>query len=262
MGFISNLLIVGFLMLCLCKNQAQPNQSIKEPNNQIFGQWKYVHHLWHPLGRLSTEQLEILKQGVLKVNKERVYFEGADFLDTCSVSSIKINKLFDKENEWEYSWYEDGEQFLLRPKDVGPLIYRYTKEELSRMDKITLTNEYCHFSYFYFTQDTLIMDLEGLTLFMTKVPFETKSFAGAGNATKELELTGKETELKLSYEFYKEADQLTVEDQNGNQLFSTGMETTEEVKKTEVPLSNVTKLVFKVKADKPSSKWKFTAELY
>lgn len=176
MRFISNILIIGLLMLYSCKNQAQPDQFTKKSFSQIYGQWKYVDYDWHQYGKLTREQVNSLKHSLLKIDRDKAYFENIGFVDTCSFSSssVRINKLFAKSNTWEYSWYKDGEQFLLRPKDVGPLIYRYTKEELGKMDKIELGCEY-GVSILYMNQDTLILNyLGGITLFMTKVSLTDK----------------------------------------------------------------------------------------
>jgi hypothetical protein len=260
MAYINNILIVGLLMLCSCKNQAQPYQLSKEPYNIVYGQWKHVYHEWHQYGKLNTVQVDSLKHVLFKIGKDKAYFENISFIDTCSFSTsdIKISKLFDKANKWEYSWYEDGEQFLLRPKDVGPLIYRYTKEELSEINKIELGCEY-GVGILYLKQDTLILNyIGGVTLFMTKQPYAFESYTGTGSITKELKLTGKETTLKLSYEFYKEADELIVYDQNGKELDRTGMQaTTKEVTET-INIYDVTKLVFKIESKEANSKWKFS----
>lgn len=264
MGNTSSLLFIVLLMLSSCKNQAQV--LIKNSDNsinQIYGQWELKEDLWKQYTKYTKKQIDSLRTTVLKISKDKIYFENISFLDSCSFSSsdIKLTKLFDKEN-YEYSWYEGGEKFLLRPKDVGPLIYRYSKEELSKIDKVELGCEY-GLSILYLKEDTLILNyVGGVTLFMTKVPFAKKSFIGSGKSTEELVLTGEETSLKLSYDFLTEADQLIIEDEKGNELFSTGMTVTKGVKKSEIPLLNVSKLVFKVKSSKSSSKWKFTAKLY
>lgn len=87
-----------------------------------------------------------------------------------------------------------------------------------------------------------------------------KDYSGTGSSTKELSLTGKETALKLSYEFYKEPDQLIVEDQNGKQLFKTEMTATNGMQTATVPLNGVSKLVFKINSEQPNSKWRFKVE--
>ena len=262
MGNTSSLLFIVLLMLSSCKNQAQV--LIKDSDNsinQIYGQWKLEEDLWKQYTKYTKKQIDSLRTTVLKISRDKIYFENISFLDSCSFSSsnIKMTKLFDKKNSWEYSWYEDGDKFLLRPKDVGPLIYRYSKKELSTIDKIELGCEY-GLGILYLKEDTLILNyVGGVTLFMTKIPFTKRSFIGSGKSTEELVLTGEETSLKLSYDFLTEADQLVIEDEKGNELFSTGMKVTKGLKESEIPLLGVTKLVFKVKS---SSKWKFTAKLY
>ena len=90
---------------------------------------------------------------------------------------------------------------------------------------------------------------------------QTEDYEGTGSQTKEISLSGYETELKLSYEFYKEANQLTITDKSGKELFATEMMSTNGTKTVEIPLRGVTKLVFKVKSSEPSSKWEITAEI-
>ena len=90
---------------------------------------------------------------------------------------------------------------------------------------------------------------------------KSQNYTGTGTTTKELSLSGKETAIKLSYEFYKEPDQLIIEDQNGKQLYKTEMIATNEAQKTTVSLNGVVKLVFKIKSEQPNSKWRFKVEL-
>ncbi len=88
-----------------------------------------------------------------------------------------------------------------------------------------------------------------------------EEFAGTGSLTKEVLLSGYETKLKLTYEFYKEADQLNVTDKSGKELFTTEMTTTNGRIKTETRLRGVTKLFLKVTSSEASSKWKIRVEI-
>lgn len=173
--------IVCFLMACNGKSQtsnevAHPLELEEVASDSLgwmYGDWRYVGHEWFPVGRLTKEEFDRLKQSTLKISEDSIYFENIVFSATkpCSYSrsSVKINKLLDKKNEWEYSWYEEGDSFLRIPKDVGPLIYLYVKEQLEKMDRVQLTDEFCAFRYFYVKDDTLILpNLEGVTLFLTK----------------------------------------------------------------------------------------------
>lgn len=267
MGNTGSLLFIVLLMLSSCKNQAQV--LIKDSDNsihQIYGQWEYANHLWHQYGRYSEkEHLNFFKKTILKIDRDKTYFKNINFLDTCFFSSVDIKEsTYFKDNTEIDEWYGTGEKVLLSSKEVGPLPFYYTKKELINLKSIKIKGCYDRSpSLFYLKQDTLIVEsLIGITLFMTKVAFAKKSFVGSGKSTEELVLTGEETSLKLSYDFLAEADQLVIEDEKGNELFSTGMKVTKGIKESEISLSGVTKLVFKVKSSKSSSKWKFTAKLY
>ncbi len=89
----------------------------------------------------------------------------------------------------------------------------------------------------------------------------TEDFTGTGSQVKEILLSGYETELKLSYEFYKEPDELIIEDRSGKVLFTTNMVSTSERKTMELSLRGVTKLAFKIRNERTSSKWKIMAEI-
>lgn len=88
-----------------------------------------------------------------------------------------------------------------------------------------------------------------------------KEFTGTGITIKEALLTGNETELKLSYEFYKEPDELIVYDQNKKELHRTGMRATTKTETATINLNGVTKLVFKIENKDFNSKWKFGVEI-
>jgi hypothetical protein len=77
--------------------------------------------------------------------------------------------------------------------------------------------------------------------------------------TKEIFLSGYETELNLSYDFFKNADQLLIEDNNGKEIFSTEMTATRGVR--EIPLRGKTKLVLKVTSSQEESRWRIISEI-
>jgi hypothetical protein len=96
-----------------------------------------------------------------------------------------------------------------------------------------------------------------------EIPYReiTKEYAGTGNQTEEILLTGYETELKLSYEFYKNPGKLVVEDRNGKVLFSTEIARTNERTIQEIPLRGVTKLILKVVSSEGTCNWKIKVEI-
>lgn len=88
-----------------------------------------------------------------------------------------------------------------------------------------------------------------------------ENYIGKGSQMEEIFLSGYETELKLSYEFYKEADQLTITDKSGKELFTTEMITTNRERINEIALRGVTQLILKVDSSNPSSQWKVKVEV-
>ena len=88
-----------------------------------------------------------------------------------------------------------------------------------------------------------------------------KEYAGTGIKTKEVLLSGYETELKLSCEFYDEPDELIIYDHNGKELYRSGMMATIKKEVKTINLSGITKLIFKIDNKDFNSKWKFSVEI-
>lgn len=74
-------------------------------------------------------------------------------------------------------------------------------------------------------------------------------FSRIGNQTKELNLTGRENVLKLSYDFYKEADELLIYDQKEKELYRIDIRAKVKTETATINLAGVTKLVFKIKGN-------------
>ena len=89
----------------------------------------------------------------------------------------------------------------------------------------------------------------------------SKEYAGIGGQTEEILLTGYETELKLSYEFYKGPGKLVVEARNGKVLFSTEVAEINKKRIQEIPLRGVTKLLFKIVSSEKACNWKIKVEI-
>ena len=87
----------------------------------------------------------------------------------------------------------------------------------------------------------------------------TEAYSGTGNQTKEILLSGYETELKVNYEFNKQTDQLIIEDRSGKQLITATTAATNG--KEEITLRGVTKLTLKIKTNSPDAKWSFKVEI-
>lgn len=92
-----------------------------------------------------------------------------------------------------------------------------------------------------------------------------KAYSGVSQVIEEIAISKRKyTTITLSYDFYREPDQLIVEDQQGNILFKTEMTGTERKQVKEIDLSNnrnIEKLFFKINTGKTTSKWKFNVEI-
>jgi hypothetical protein len=131
-------------------------------------------------------------------------------------------------------------------------------------DSIEVVEIYCHKSYyeiFIISSEEIIIEYKSTFFFLKRVGSSEprkENFSGAGSITKEMTLTGKETSIKLSYDFYKEPDELIVYDQNNKELHRSGMRATAGTMTEVINIYNVTKLVFKVETKETNSKWKFS----
>ncbi len=82
-----------------------------------------------------------------------------------------------------------------------------------------------------------------------------------GSQTKEILLSGYETELKLSYDFHDVADHLIIKNKRGKELFSKKNNETNGKMTKEIPLRGITNLIFIVKSNQKNSKWEIKAEI-
>jgi hypothetical protein len=222
-------------MIFLVSNSACSQNS----TNKVIGSWLYK-------GVSNNKKQVIECPDVLVFNKDGNY----SILNECYGDDIE-NPLVE-----QGQWIFDSKEKTIKLKsrkfstnytfhDSSPILILYINESTDKSLKICFNNGKCIAENYEKTHDD------------NKV----EDYRGIGGTVKELHLNGKVTSIKLSYEFYKEPDQLIVEDQNGKQLFKTGMTATHRMQSTTVPLNGVSKLFFKINSEQPNSKWRFKVEL-
>lgn len=165
-------------------------------------------------------------------------------------------KLFFTEGEWEYDSLSSEILF----KDFA-FLNEEGADNLPRgnwFSKVDLVDDEIRLMY---SAENNIYFLKNNQLKAILITETNKKFSGSGNQNKELNLTGRENILKLSYDFYKEADELIIYDQKERELYRTGMRATTKTDTATVNLSGVTKLVFKIKGNDTTSQWKFSVEV-
>lgn len=249
MGYINKKLFFVFLALLYfngCTAQVEKVPDI----NYIFGKWKCVKQDYRGYQKFSLEQAEQIRHSILIFEKNNFFYEGVKFIEPCSFTNIKISK-YDTSAYLGYS-----------------VEYVYLKKELAKVLVIEPVDEkgegacFNECAIFFLKQDTLINICGGYTFYMLKDNNKNEAirFNGSGDTTKELTLSGIEKSLTLSYEFFKEPDELIIYDQNEKEIFRTGMTVTTKAERETIKLKGVSKLIFKIRCKETNSKWRFSAE--
>lgn len=124
---------------------------------KILGKWKYESHLYRKVGRYGPNEINPIKNSLLCFMKDKVYFTGVTFIDTCFYSELNPKAFFDREDK-ESSYFLDG-----------PLALKYSEQQLSKFIRIDLDCKSNGFGTFYLNADTLILNSTGgVTFFFTK----------------------------------------------------------------------------------------------
>ncbi len=260
MGNIINKILSGILLLMVCQSAFS---QVVEQSQQVFGNWTSVKSMTKDFTKYNIEQIKILEKSILHVENEKIYFEGLSFIDTCYFSKFKIkySYLFDKSNP-EYHWYEGGVRLLQRKKDTGPLPSIYSRAQLSKFISVDLGCGY-DLSILFLNKDTLILNyLGGVTLFLVKIPNETKTYQGVGSELQIVDWKTDGTFLVLDYNFYAEPDKLIVENIEGNILFQTKMITKKNTIRIPINAIGTKKIFVKINSNKRDSKWSYSVKVY
>ncbi len=253
MGIIDKKTLIASILLLVGYHIQAQNDNLP---NQIFGKWITLKSLSRDYTKYNIEDIKKVEKSILCIERNRIYFDGVNFIDTCYFNSKRItySKLFDKKNE-EYHWFEDGTKLLMRKKDTGPLPSIYTKEQLSKFIFINLGCGHDQ-SIIYLNADTLILNyIGGVTFFLVKIADEKRFIKGVGSTTKKIQLKGNETSLSIEFDFYNEPDKLIIENQFGVKLFQTEMVANKSKKKSQILLNGESEIVVYIQSIKPSSKW-------
>lgn len=200
-------------------------------------------------------------------NSNSVDARSLSLTDNLPSDDIVINGAYTTMTEkgtWDYD--ESSGKLLLKQRDILEEytdfsdFYGRSKELNFTLNNLTEnTFEICFISqgkqvcekyaktWSYFTED-------GEKVFYKAI--EGK-FSGTGNSTKELVLSGYETELRLTYDLAF-SDLLSIKDNRGNELLKVG---SSEKGETDIVLKGVTKLLFTVNSDLPNTNWSFEASI-
>ena len=246
------LLIIGTLFVFSFSCQGEALYTIN-PADFIYGKWQYERLAWWKFTKYTDEQVAQIKASTLHIEKDRIYFEGIDFVEPCTFTKEEI-KLTHMAALHE-------EDLKLRRSSSGPLRHEYTLREFQELYEIELGLPY-ELALLYLAQETLIVNYcGGVCFFMKKLPHVQQVYKGAGRAEYALQVPAHSTYVKLNYKLDQLAT-LIVKDQDGTVLCHTKTGAKKEIKTIKLSLSQVSKLTFKVTSPLSDQKWRFNAAIY
>lgn len=237
--------VITFSLLLLSINCFSQNH---ESNiSAIYGNWKCVKHDYNGPEIYSLKQAEMIRKSILHIEENTYYFDNIGFIQRCSFHKLKIEPY-------------DTSRFIERLRVI------YTNNDLKKMFTLDPVDKNAKLSCYnncslMLNADTLISNCGGDIFYWIKTPGIIKDYKGKGSTEIHVPLSGSNRIISLTYNFYSEPDQLIIEDQSGRQLFTTGMTTTNGEKQLKIPISNVSKLTFKVNSGQPSSIWSFKVKV-
>ena len=66
-------------------------------SDRVLGKWKYVSHLYRGVGRYGQEEVVTIKTSFLNFEKNKIYFSGVTFIDTCFYTEVLPKSFFDRD---------------------------------------------------------------------------------------------------------------------------------------------------------------------
>jgi hypothetical protein len=256
MGMINRnkLLVVGALCIFFFPCQGGTLYTIN-PGEFIYGKWQYESHVWCKFTKYTDEQVAQIQASTLHIEKDRIYFEGLDFIKprTFTSEAVKINKLSEFDEKTLDVTYSSS----------GPLRYEYSQREFQELYQIELGPPY-ELAVLYLDQEVIIVNYcGGVSFRMKKLPHVQKVYQGKGiKAEYTLNVPEHSSFLKLSYRLNHVQAWLTVTDQDGRILCETKTGANKATKTVKLPVSQVNALTFKVMTANPNTGWKLDAAIY
>jgi hypothetical protein len=156
MEYISIIKKAGIGIFLFLSITCTTQHKITSPDRFILGKWKSVKWDYSGFNKFTIEQADIIKNCILVVDKEKIYYSSISFIDTCEYYRFLISK------------YDTTAYLGLS------IEYKYTKRELSKLlvlnplDKEGNPSCYNDCAIFLLKQDTLINICGGYTYYLLK----------------------------------------------------------------------------------------------
>jgi hypothetical protein len=149
-----------------------------------------------------------------------------------------------------YKWFKIKEDSLYVIKLASGI-------SLTKDSKVKIKRIKAYPYEFAYDGEFLYLPSNGGFFRFTRYQPEIPKNMGHGSTIKQFTLSGKESSIDISFEFFTDPDELSVFDQDGNELFRSGIMNTDKVINQTINLKNVTKLVFKIDSKASNSRWSF-----
>lgn len=250
--------MIAFLLFILfnsCSaNQVQNDISFNnvapsniESNNAL----SEIEGYWYPISYTGSVSQALMPKDIDKFMKMHIFISRdtiVDFVDTV----FDLNYTIDTVNTKDFLQMNVGEFYkykMLAPK-IKDIFINCKKRDLKKGNIFATTRSFAYDGKYLLTFQ------DGVTFLCAKRESGIV-FNGSGTSVKEFPLTGNEHVLNLSYEFFSDPDELIVYDQDGKELYRSGMKGTKQVEHVAIPVNKVTKLTVKINAEAVASRWKF-----
>jgi hypothetical protein len=157
------------------------SSSFQEPSilQRLIGNWEYKSHIYRGVGRYGEKEVDAIKTSFLNFEKNKIYFSGIKFIDTCFYTTVLSKSFFGRDFR--------SSHYLLD----GPLSIKYPEDQLSKFIKLDFSCQLNGFGTFYLNGDTLILNSTGgVTFFFAKVKPGTTRFIEGAQETELVDGTG------------------------------------------------------------------------
>lgn len=252
------LAILSFLFCSTCSANTIENDVIEASTAKKNSDGKRLDQVidelsgyWYPVFNTGGEGQALTQTDIDSFMKMYVFISADsifDFTDTIFDLSYSIDTIntedFLRTNVYEFYNYK-----MLNSSIID--VFINCKKRIPHTRNVFTTT----WSFAYDGKYLLIFK-DGVTFLCEKQKTSIK-FTGSGSMVKEYLLKGKESELKLSYEFFSDPDELIVYDQSGKALYNSGMQSTKQTVSVNIPLVGVEKLVFKINTKSSKSQWRY-----
>lgn len=216
------------------------NQTIAE----ITGNWYPIFYMESAGQALISDDIDSFMNMFAFVSEDTIVIFGYTFFDLqYSIDTINTNEYLRRSVDEPY-------KFEMLDSQMSYVFARCSTYSAQNGNSFASTVGFAYDGKY------ILLIVDGVAFLCERQKTPT-ILTGSGSVVKEYLLKGQERELKLSYEFFSEPDELIVYDQLKRVLYKSGMQSTKQAVSVSIALDGVEKLVFKINAKSSQSQWRY-----